>query len=71
MNVTKLENGSKSNISTHQITTEDLQNEYNYILAERVLENMLVAGVITVDECNKIKALNRQYFSPVLSEIMP
>lgn len=71
MNVTKLENGSKTNISTHQITTEDLQNEYNYILAERVLENMLEAGVITVDECNKIKALNRKYFSLILSEIMP
>lgn len=71
MNVTKLENGSTANISTQQITTEDLQNEYNYILAERVLENMLEVGVITVDECNKIKELNRQYFSPVLSEIMP
>lgn len=71
MNVIKLENGSTANISTQQITTEDLQNEYNYILAERVLENMLETGVITVDECNKIKELNRQYFSPVLSEIMP
>ena len=70
MNVTKLENIDK-NVSAKQITTEDLQNEYDYILAERMVQNMLDKNLITMDEFNKITALNRQTFSPFLAEIMP
>ena len=70
MNVTKLENIDK-NVSAKQVTTEDLQNEYNYILAEKIVKNMHEKNLITMDEFNKITALNRQTFSPFLAEIMP
>lgn len=52
------------------ITNENLQEEYNYILAEQILKKMLVSGLITNDEYNKISALNKQSFSSVLAEIM-
>ncbi len=70
MNITKLEN-SNTNIPVKQITTNDLQNEYNYILAEKIVKNMLENNLITIDEFNKITALNRKSFSPFLAEIMP
>ena len=71
MNIKKVENASETSISIKKLTTEDLQNEYDYILAEKLLQNMLEKSVITIDEFNKITALNRQSFSPFLVEIMP
>lgn len=52
-------------------TTEELEQEYDYYMAQKLLEKMLGTGLISVDEFNKITAKNRQTFSPFLSEIMP
>lgn len=52
-------------------TDEDLMHEYDYYQAQSILNNMLKKGLITVDEFNKITALNREKFSPYLAEIMP
>jgi len=53
------------------ISQEQLQREYDYFLAQQILESMLKNYLITVDEFNKITALNRQSFSPALAQIMP
>lgn len=52
-------------------TTEELEKEYDYYMAQKLLEKMLGAGLISVAEFNKITAKNRQTFSPFLLEIMP
>ena len=52
-------------------TTEELEQEYDYYMAQKLLEKMLGTGLISVAEFNKITAKNRQTFSPFLSEIMP
>lgn len=52
-------------------TSEALQNEYNYVLAQQITKRLLEAGLITKDEFNKITAKNRESFSPVLAGIMP
>jgi hypothetical protein len=52
-------------------TTEELQREYDYYMAEKLLKSLLDAGLISVGEFNKITAKNRQTFSPYLAEIMP
>jgi len=54
-----------------QVSQEQLQHEYDYFLAQKILESMLKNGRITVDEFNKITKLNRKTFSPALAEIMP
>jgi len=54
-----------------QLTQEQLQHEYDYFLAQQMLESMLKNGLITADEFNKITILNRKSFSPALAEIMP
>lgn len=59
------------NIQLRRATQEQLQREFDYIQAEKLLRKMLGKGLITEVEFNKIDALNRQTFSPFLKEIMP
>ena len=56
---------------TKKLSQEQLQREYDYILAQKLLKSMLENGLITEDEFHKITALNRKTFSPNLAELMP
>ena len=58
------------NAVAHNITQDELQREFNYYKARKVLETMFMFGMISLDEFNKITEKNRQTFSPFLSEIM-
>lgn len=50
-------------------TDAELQNEYNYILAENITKKLLEKGLVSVDEFNKIMAKNRESFSPFFARI--
>ncbi len=52
-------------------TNEDMQNEYNYFLAEQLTKKLLDEGRISSDEFDKIMAKNRKSFSPFISKIVP
>lgn len=72
MQITKItENQSMPSSVAKRFTEEELQQEYGYYLAQKLLKSMLNKGLISVDEFDKITALNRESFSPFLSEIMP
>lgn len=72
MQVTKLTGEQMGDVpQKHQYTEEELQREYNYILAQKMTKTLLDNGLISVDEFNKIAERNRQTFSPCLAEIMP
>lgn len=58
-------------IELKKMSQEQLQREFDYIQAEKLLRKMLQKGLITEVEFNKIDALNRQTFSPMLAQIMP
>lgn len=58
-------------VELKKVSQEQLQREFDYIQAEKLLRKMLGKGLITEMEFNKIDALNRQTFSPFLAEIMP
>lgn len=47
----------------------ELQNEYNYILAENITKKLLEKGLVSVDEFDKIMAKNRESFSPFFARI--
>lgn len=49
----------------------EMQNEYNYLLAEQLTKKLLENGAITADEFNKIMSKNRQSFSPFIAKIIP
>lgn len=53
------------------ISHEQLQREFDYHLAEKILRKMLEKELISQEEFNKIMRLNRKTFSPILAQIMP
>ena len=70
--VTKItEETVENRIEPKSVSQEQLQHEFDYIQAERLLKKLLEKDLITDTEFNKITALNRQTFSPFLAEIMP
>lgn len=71
MQVTKITDEQQMPISIKKVyTQEELQREYDYILAQKILKSILEKGLISLDEFNKITEKNRQTFSPYLAEIM-
>ena len=70
--VTKLTDETiEGKVKLKGISTEQLQREFDYLMAEKLLKKMQEKGLITEGELQKINALNRQTFSPVLAKIMP
>lgn len=53
-----------------QMTTEELQKEYDFHIADSIVKMLYQEGKITADKLHKISALNREKFSPRLAEIM-
>lgn len=53
------------------VPQDQIQRETDYFRAQYILKAMLDKGLISLLEFNKITALNRQSFSPMLAGIMP
>lgn len=60
----------EENLST-RISDDQLQGEFNYSQADKILKKMLEKGLINEVEFNKIDELNRETFSPILNKIIP
>lgn len=64
-------NTNKNDELESVITEGQLQNEFDYMMAQQMLKNMLENGLISLAEFDKISALNLEIFSPELASIMP
>lgn len=72
MQVTQIVEGMVLPLPKIKVFSEqELEQEYEYLMAQNILKKMLENGLITVDEFNKIMKLNQQSFSPNLVNIMP
>ena len=60
----KMTDKRKQRIAVSRPSDVELQNEYNYILAENFTKKMLEKGLVSEGEFNKIMAKNRESFSP-------
>ena len=69
MNITELKMGMPMTTDLPKITDTELQNKYNYILAENLTKKLLDKEVISEDEFNKIMEKNKAVFSPFFSRI--
>ncbi len=69
MNITELKMGMPMTADLPKTTDTELQNEYNYILAENLTMKLLDKGMISEDEFNKIMGKNKAVFSPLFSRI--
>lgn len=71
MQVTQMRDGRANPADVPKPTNDEMQNEYDYLLAEQLTRELLDKGLITVDEFNRIMAKNRRSFSPFISKIIP
>lgn len=60
-----------SRFVSKQITQEEIQHDFDYYMAQCVAEQLKNAGLISIDEFNKLTALNRRTFLPMNVEILP
>ena len=51
-------------------TEGELQNEYNYLLAEQLTQSLMRDNLITREEYDHIMEKNRRSFRPFLSKII-
>ena len=72
MQITKITGESQQPVTEARVTpVEELQREYGYYTAQKLLRKMLDKGLISVSEFDKISELNCNSFSPLLARIMP
>ncbi len=50
-------------------TLEELQQEYDFYIAQKIVKSMFDSGLISEHECNKLVAENKRYFSTLLAKI--
>ena len=60
-----------SHLKTVPISSIEIQQDYDYFMAQRASEALFSAGLISLVEFNKLTQLNRDTFSPMFFEIMP
>ena len=59
--------GSTSPKPIHQ---SDIQQDYDFLQAQKVSEKLLALGLVSLSEFNKLTEINRKTFSPFWVEIM-
>lgn len=59
------------NIELRPMSIEQLRNEISYIRAEQLINKLLDMGLITEEECDKIRAECRCIFSSYLADLYP
>lgn len=60
-----------SHLKAVPILSIEIQQDYDYFMAQRASKALLSAGLISLVEFNKLTQINRDTFSPILAEIMP
>ncbi len=58
-------------ISPKPIQQSDIEQDYNFLQAQKISKQMLSLGLISLSEFNKLNEINRETFSPFWVEIMP
>lgn len=69
MHITTIKGADGKRQELPRPTDAELQNEYNYILAENFTKKLLEMGFVSEGEFNKIMAKNRESFSPFFARI--
>ena len=68
-NVMNIEEKPFRNVEARKMDEVQMQKDMDYTFAQRILKGMCEKGLISVDEFDKITALNRKSFSPYLAEL--
>ena len=68
MEVTK--NGVAVSTPTRTITKETMQLDFEYEMAQKLTKAMYRKGLISLDEMDRISALNKEKFYPLYGDLM-
>lgn len=72
MQVTKITAGFQNQtVEKKRFTDAELQKEFDYYMAQKLLKKLREADLISEGELDKITAKNRLSLSPYLARIMP
>lgn len=52
-----------------KMTEDAMQKDFEFRISEKLTLSLLDAGIITTDECTKIRALNLEKFYPFYAEL--
>ena len=71
MKITEIAGAAVLSSEIPRPTDEQLQREYNYILAEQMARNMLQAGLITEEQLASVMEKCHEKYAPVFSRVGP
>ena len=57
-------------VPARTMTKESMQKDFDYEMAQKITRNLLDEGLISIDEYDRISALNAQKFSPFYGDLM-
>lgn len=57
-------------VSTRTMTMEAMHKDFEYEIAQKLIQSLLNKGLISTEEYNKIKLLNIENFSPFYKDLM-
>lgn len=60
-----------SHLKAVPITSVEIQQDYDYFMAQEACKSLLYAGLISLVEFYKLTQINRDTFSPMFVEIIP
>lgn len=60
-----------SHLKAIPIAPVNIQQDYDFFMAQEASKALLSAGLISLVEFNKLTQINRDTFSPMFAEIMP
>ena len=56
--------------SPRRMTKESMQKDFDYEMAQKMTKNLLDQGLISIDEYDRISALNLEKFSTFYGDLM-
>ena len=62
---------NKSHLDSSSVSHQKILDEIGYYKAQTITELLYSAGLITIDEYNKLTEINRQTFSPMYADLLP
>jgi hypothetical protein len=57
-------------VAPRVMTQEAMQKDFEYEMAQKITRSLCEKGIISVDEMNRIFALNKEKFSPFYADIL-
>lgn len=59
-----------TDVSPRTMTKDAMQKDFDYEMAQKITKGLLNQGLISIDEYDRISALNLKKFSPFYGDLM-